>query len=169
MQSHTSSVHTLSNSTAHSATHFTSDICRKPGTTRLNTLFLIHSEPSAKKCVGGGGLFSEQGRREVKFKSCCNGGDFSCTLVSSPEFFFRQSQPSCQPQARHYHKTTMLHIKQATREIKESAHDQNTLPTATRWDEHSEAKCSRSETRLKKRHCHTVRLIKNLACTQGNL
>lgn len=122
MQSHTSSVHTLSNSTAHSATHFTSDICRKPGTSRLNTLFLIYSEPSAKS----GGLFSEQGRREVKFKSCCNGGNFSCTLVSLPEFFFRQSQPSCQPQAWHYHRTTMLHIKQPLTEIKESAHDQNT-------------------------------------------
>lgn len=41
--------------------------------------------------------------------------------------FFRQSQPLCQPQARHYHRTTMLHIKQSPIEIKESAHDQNTL------------------------------------------
>lgn len=49
----------------------------------------------------------------------------------------------------------MLHIKQSLTEIKESAYEQNTPPTATRWEEHSEAECSRSETRLKNRHWHS--------------
>lgn len=38
--------------------------------------------------------------------------------------FYRQSQPSAQPQARHYGRKTMLHIKQSPTEIKESAHNQ---------------------------------------------
>lgn len=38
--------------------------------------------------------------------------------------FYRQSQPSAQPQAWHYRRKTMLHIKQSPTEIKESAHNQ---------------------------------------------
>lgn len=50
VQSHTSSFHTLSNSGEYKAPHFTGgcltqrDICRKPETSRLHSLFLICSE-----------------------------------------------------------------------------------------------------------------------------
>lgn len=49
-----------------------------------------------------------------------------------------QRQPSTQPQDKHYHRATMLHINQSLTVVKESAHDQNnhsphTIPTNSPW------------------------------------
>lgn len=172
MQSHTSSVHTLSNSTAHSATHFTSDICRKSGTSRLSTLFLIHSEPSAKKRKKRkvGGCFQSRADERWSLKAAVmgeDGGRGGGVHALPRRSFFRQSQPSCQPQARHYHRTTMLHIKQALTEIKESAHDRNTPDShPLRGTLKGQVQPPGDEVKMVP---GTVRLIQNLACKQGNL
>lgn len=91
----------------------------KTHSVRRVTIKLIPSLYFYSRLLGFLNRNKNQEQRTKKKHPKSHRKNFSCTLVSSLESAWRQSQPSAPPQAWYYKGTTMLHNKQSLTKTKE--------------------------------------------------